>query len=84
MKPLIIGQAPAAGSNPREPLSGNSGRRLAALCGIPHEAFLDAFERVELLRDLRAGQQEQQRREDQQTAKRLHHPEGSPMRLKIA
>lgn len=48
-KPLIIGQAPSRTSDPCAPLSGSSGRRLALLCGVPLPAFLDAFERVNLL-----------------------------------
>ncbi len=49
MRPLIIGAAPSRRSNPEEPLSGRSGRRLAALCGLPIEAFLEAFERRNLI-----------------------------------
>jgi len=49
MRPLIVGAAPSRTSNPRKPLSGTSGRRLAALCGLSFPAFLRAFERVNLL-----------------------------------
>lgn len=49
MKPLIVGQAPSRFSDPREPLSGRSGRRLAALCGTDLDGFLAAFERVNLI-----------------------------------
>lgn len=49
MKPLIVGQAPSRLSDPREPLSGRSGRRLAALCGMDLDGFLAAFERVNLI-----------------------------------
>lgn len=45
---LIIGQAPSRTSDPSEPLSGNSGRRLAALCELSHEDFLRRFERINL------------------------------------
>lgn len=51
MRPLIVGQAPSRASDPAEALSGKSGRRLAALCGIPFEAFLAGFERSNLLAD---------------------------------
>lgn len=51
MKPLIIGQAPSRLSDPVEPLSGRSGRRLADLCGLSMEAFLDAFERRNLVNE---------------------------------
>jgi uracil-DNA glycosylase len=46
---LIVGQAPSASSDPSEPLSGRSGRRLASLCGMTLEEFLRAFDRVNLL-----------------------------------
>lgn len=46
---LIVGQAPSRNSDPSEPLSGCSGRRLAALCGMDLAEFLAAFERVNLL-----------------------------------
>ena len=46
---VIIGQAPSRLSDPREPLSGNSGRRLAALSGLTTAEFLDRFERRNLL-----------------------------------
>lgn len=49
MMPLIIGQAPSRMSDPDEPLSGNSGRRLAALCGLDLRTFIDGFERRNLL-----------------------------------
>ncbi len=49
MKPLIVGQAPSRLSDPREPLSGRSGARLAALCGLSLDAFVVLFERVNLL-----------------------------------
>jgi hypothetical protein len=48
-RPLIIGQAPSRTSDPCAPLSGSSGRRLALLCGVPLPAFLNAFERMNLL-----------------------------------
>ncbi len=49
MRPLIVAQAPSSGSDPKEPLSGASGRRLALLCGVDHAAFLAAFERRNLI-----------------------------------
>jgi hypothetical protein len=49
MRPLIVAQAPSSRSNPSEPLSGASGRRLAALCGLTLPDFLVSFERVNLL-----------------------------------
>ena len=49
MKPLLVGQAPSRLSDPLEPLSGASGRRLALLCGMGVGEFLDAFDRVNLL-----------------------------------
>jgi len=49
VKPLVIGQAPSSTSDPAWPLSGRSGRRLAALCGVDHGVFLDAFDRVNLI-----------------------------------
>lgn len=50
MKPLLIGQAPGPNSDPEEPLAGRCGARLADLCGLSEKAFLDHFERVNLLR----------------------------------
>jgi uracil-DNA glycosylase len=47
---MIIGQAPGPRTDHREPLSGASGRRLAALCGLPLSVFLARFERVNLVR----------------------------------
>lgn len=49
MKPLVVGQAPSRLSDPREPLSGRSGARLAALCGLDFPAFLTRFDRVNLI-----------------------------------
>lgn len=49
MRLLVVAQAPSARSDPGEPLSGASGRRLAALMGVPHEAFLAGSERANLL-----------------------------------
>lgn len=50
MKPLIIGQAPGPRSDPDVPLSGRCGERLAALCGIGHDQFLERFCRVNLIK----------------------------------
>lgn len=49
MKPLIIGQAPGPKTDPAEPLSGPSGRRLAALCELSLDDFLACFQRVNLM-----------------------------------
>lgn len=49
MKTVVIGQAPSRLSDPREPLSGASGRRLAELCGCSHAEFMAAFERRNLV-----------------------------------
>lgn len=49
MKPLIVGQAPGPNTDPAEPLSGPSGRRLAALCGMDLADFLGRFDRVNLV-----------------------------------
>jgi uracil-DNA glycosylase len=49
LRALIIGQAPSANSDPAEPLSGMSGRRLASLCCLSLEAFLAAYDRANLV-----------------------------------
>ncbi len=49
MRPLIVAQAPSSRSDPREPLSGMSGQRLAYLCDLSFPDFLASFERVNLL-----------------------------------
>lgn len=49
MRPLIIGQAPSSLSDPDEPLSGRSGRRLAALCELSIDEFCATFERRNLI-----------------------------------
>lgn len=50
MKPLLIGQAPGPATVPGLPLSGRSGARLAALCGLDPDGFQIAFDRVNLIR----------------------------------
>lgn len=54
-KIVLVGQA----RNPRggsfEPLDGASGRRLSALAGMDHAAFLERFERVNLLEEGEPG-----------------------------
>lgn len=50
LRPLLIGQAPGRRGN-AEPLSGRSGRRLSALCGMPLEQYLQEFERINLLEE---------------------------------
>jgi uracil-DNA glycosylase len=45
---IIIGQAPGPRGD-GEPLSGQAGRRLSALCGLTVDAYLAQFERVNLL-----------------------------------
>lgn len=49
LKPLIVGQAPSASSDPAEPLSGRSGRRLASLCCLSLDEFLAGYDRVNLV-----------------------------------
>lgn len=49
MTPLIVGQAPSRLSDPSEPLSGRSGRRLASLCALSLDEFLAAYQRVNLI-----------------------------------
>lgn len=49
MRLLIVGQAPSRTSDAREPLSGRSGKRLASLCGLSIEEFVDRFERVNVV-----------------------------------
>lgn len=49
MRPIIIGQAPSSLSDPNEPLSGRSGRRLAELAGLSVEEFCETFERRNLI-----------------------------------
>lgn len=50
-RPLLIGQSPGPRSDPSEPLSGASGRRLAALCGLGLDEFLALFERANVIPD---------------------------------
>jgi hypothetical protein len=50
MKPLLIGQAPSRKGDPAKPLSRDPlASRLAHLCGLTKEEYLDAFERVNIL-----------------------------------
>lgn len=51
LRPIIVGQAPSRISDPGEPLSGRSGARLAALCGLTLPDFLARFERINLVPD---------------------------------
>jgi hypothetical protein len=55
MKPLIVAEAPSRTSNPAEPLSGRSGRRLADFCGLSHSDFLETFERINIFDDVQEG-----------------------------
>lgn len=48
MKTLLVGQAPSRTSV--EPFDGRSGARLASLCGMTHLAFLDHFDRINLIK----------------------------------
>ncbi len=48
-RPLIIGQAPSATSDPDQALSGASGERLAELAGLSHAGFLRLFECINLI-----------------------------------
>lgn len=50
---VIIGQAPSRRSDPSEPLSGTSGRRLARLCDMTLDGFLTTFERRNLIESYR-------------------------------
>lgn len=50
MKPLLVGQAPGQHIvDPDTALGGRSGARLASLCGLSIEDFLERFERVNLV-----------------------------------
>lgn len=49
MKPLIIGEAPSKNEHPPSPIAGRIGRRLAKCAGMNFEAFLEHFDRVNLL-----------------------------------
>lgn len=45
----VVGQAPGPNTDPSEPLSGASGRRLAALCGLTYAEFRRRFRLVNVL-----------------------------------
>lgn len=45
VKVLLLGQAPSASSDPDHAFAGNSGRFLAALCGLTHAQFLALYAR---------------------------------------
>lgn len=49
MKPLIVGEAPSKKEFTERPIEGRVGARLAACCGLPLDAFLTHFDRVNLL-----------------------------------
>lgn len=49
MKPLIVGEAPSKNEVTERPIEGRVGKRLASLCGLTYEEFLERFERVNLL-----------------------------------
>jgi uracil-DNA glycosylase len=49
MRPLIIGEAPARTGDPRRPLMGRSGSRLAALCGLDLQDYARTFARANVL-----------------------------------
>lgn len=49
MRVLIVGQAPGPNTDPLQPLSGRSGRRLASLCCLTLDEFLAAYDRVNLV-----------------------------------
>lgn len=73
MKPLLIGEAPSKNATHPRPLEGRIGRRLADCAGLSYEAYLEAFERINLLQvrqdtaekgfefDMRAARVEAQR-----------------------
>lgn len=46
---LLVGEAPGRSPTLDGPLSGRCGRRLAALAGLPYEAYLEEVERRNLL-----------------------------------
>jgi len=48
-KPLIIGEAPGKHGDPRTPIEGRIGARLAEWCGLPFDEFLTTFQRINLL-----------------------------------
>lgn len=49
MRPLIIGEAPARTGDPRRPLLGRSGSRLAKLCGLDLQDYARRFARANVL-----------------------------------
>lgn len=49
---LLVAQAPSAGSNPEEPLSSESGKRLAEIMGMSFPEFLDRVPRTNLIHQL--------------------------------
>lgn len=49
MKPLLVGEAPSKNEVTETPLEGRVGKRLAALCGLTYEQYLERFDRVNLL-----------------------------------
>lgn len=49
MKPLLIGEAPSKNEVTPRPLEGRVGKRLAACCNMPLEAYLEHFDRTNLL-----------------------------------
>jgi len=49
VKPLLIGEAPSKNEVTETPLEGRVGRRLAELAGLSYAAYLEHFDRVNLL-----------------------------------
>ncbi len=49
MKPLLIGEAPSKNQTDPHPLEGRIGRKLAECAGLSYDAYLDMFDRVNLL-----------------------------------
>ena len=48
-KVLLVGYCPSHSGSPERPLDGpGTGHRLAKLCGLSHEAYLEKFDRVNL------------------------------------
>lgn len=49
MRPIIVGEAPSKNQDPERPIEGRIGKRLALFANLSYEAYLEHFERVNLL-----------------------------------
>lgn len=49
VKPLLVGEAPSKNEVTEQPLMGRVGRRMADVCGVTYEQYLEMFDRVNLL-----------------------------------